>query len=101
MERLARDKHSNLLRKSVNYTCKKFYSTAPCFAHLNKVEGFIKSSHCVGTQRGVVEEHKKCDQIHSSGSYEFGHTYSCGCLVHNGLAYFSLTPVSHMLIRVL
>jgi hypothetical protein len=27
LERLARDKHSSLLRKSVNYISKKFYST--------------------------------------------------------------------------
>ncbi len=29
LERLARDKHSSLLRKSVNYGSKKFYSTGP------------------------------------------------------------------------
>ncbi len=29
LERLARDKHSNLLCKSVNYGCNKFYSTGP------------------------------------------------------------------------
>ncbi len=29
MERLAKDKHSSLLRKSVNYVRKKFYSTGP------------------------------------------------------------------------
>ncbi len=29
LERLARDKHSNLLQKSVNYGRKRFYSTAP------------------------------------------------------------------------
>jgi hypothetical protein len=29
LERLARDKHSSLLRKSVNYGRKKFYSTGP------------------------------------------------------------------------
>ncbi len=29
LERLARDKHSSLLRKSANYGCKKFYSTGP------------------------------------------------------------------------
>jgi hypothetical protein len=29
LERLARDKHSCLLRKSVNYDRKKFYSAAP------------------------------------------------------------------------
>jgi len=32
LERLARDKHSSLLRKFVNYYRKKFYSTGPrCF----------------------------------------------------------------------
>jgi hypothetical protein len=29
LERLARDKHSSFLRKSVNYGCKKFYITGP------------------------------------------------------------------------
>ncbi len=29
LERLARDKHSSLIRKSVNYGCKKFYGTGP------------------------------------------------------------------------
>ncbi len=29
LERLARDKHSSLLQKSVNYCRKKFYSTRP------------------------------------------------------------------------
>ncbi len=29
LQRLARDKHSSLLRKSVNYDRKKFYSTGP------------------------------------------------------------------------
>jgi hypothetical protein len=29
LERLARDKHSRLLRKSVNYSRKKFYRTGP------------------------------------------------------------------------
>jgi len=29
LERLARDKHSSLLRKYVNYGSKKFYSTGP------------------------------------------------------------------------
>ena len=29
LERLARDKHSSLLRKSVNYGHKKFYNTSP------------------------------------------------------------------------
>ncbi len=29
LERLARDKHSRLLRNSVNYDSKKFYSTGP------------------------------------------------------------------------
>ncbi len=30
MEKLATDKHSSFLRKSVNYDRKKFYSTGPC-----------------------------------------------------------------------
>jgi hypothetical protein len=29
LEKLARDKHSSLLQKSVNYGCKKLYSTGP------------------------------------------------------------------------
>jgi hypothetical protein len=29
LERLARDKHSSLLRKFVNYNCKKFYNIGP------------------------------------------------------------------------
>ncbi len=29
LERFAKDKHSSLLRKSVNYRSKKFYSTGP------------------------------------------------------------------------
>jgi hypothetical protein len=29
LERLAKDKHSSLLRKYVNYGCKKFYNTGP------------------------------------------------------------------------
>jgi hypothetical protein len=29
LARLSRDKHSSLLRKSVNYCRKKFYSTGP------------------------------------------------------------------------
>jgi hypothetical protein len=29
LEKLARDKHSSLLLKSVKYVCKKFYSTSP------------------------------------------------------------------------
>ncbi len=29
LERLAKDKHSSLLQKSVNYVCKFFYSTGP------------------------------------------------------------------------
>jgi hypothetical protein len=37
LERLARGKHSSLLQKSVNYGCKKFYSTGPCL--LNCVVG--------------------------------------------------------------
>ncbi len=34
LERLARDKHSSLLQKSVNYGHKKFYSTSPCAASI-------------------------------------------------------------------
>jgi hypothetical protein len=34
LERLARDKHASLLRKSVNYVRKKFYSTGPGFKWL-------------------------------------------------------------------
>ncbi len=29
LERLSKDKHSNLLQKSINYSCKKFYVTSP------------------------------------------------------------------------
>jgi hypothetical protein len=29
LERLAKDKHSSLLQKSINYGCKKFNSTGP------------------------------------------------------------------------
>ena len=33
MERLAKDKHSSLLKKSINYGRKKFYSTGPRLAY--------------------------------------------------------------------
>jgi hypothetical protein len=33
LERLARDKHSNLLPKIVNYGCKKFYKIGPWSYH--------------------------------------------------------------------
>ncbi len=34
LERLAKNKHSNLLQKYVNYVCKKVYSTGPCWTPL-------------------------------------------------------------------
>ncbi len=43
LEMLARDKHSSLLQKSVNYDCKKFYSTGPrCEVH--QVQSTINKS---------------------------------------------------------
>jgi len=36
LENLARDKHSSLLRISVNYGCNKFYSTGPSWGHCYK-----------------------------------------------------------------
>ncbi len=42
MERRARDKHSSLLRKSVYYGHKTFYSTGPRIDISTSYEGFIK-----------------------------------------------------------
>ncbi len=45
LERIAIDKHSSLLRKSVNYGRKKFYSTGPCIFQL--IFGyFLSLYHC-------------------------------------------------------
>jgi hypothetical protein len=47
LERLARDKHASLLRKSVNYSHKKFLSTGPYL-------GFVAE----GGQGGAVTAHR-------------------------------------------
>jgi hypothetical protein len=44
LERLARDKHSSLLRKSVHYGGKKFYSTGPRMALMVKIMILIISA---------------------------------------------------------
>jgi hypothetical protein len=41
LKRLARDKNSSLLRKSVNYDRKKFYSTGPWSTSLSAVFDFV------------------------------------------------------------
>jgi hypothetical protein len=40
LERLARDKHSSLLRKSVRYGCKKFYSAGPRSKHASLLRNY-------------------------------------------------------------
>jgi hypothetical protein len=51
VERLARDKYSSLILKSVNYVCKKFFSTGPKVIKLltaviyefsNKARAFVR-----------------------------------------------------------
>jgi hypothetical protein len=40
-EKLARDKHSSLLQKSVNYGRKKFYGKGPCLSGTSKITTVI------------------------------------------------------------
>jgi hypothetical protein len=42
----ARDKHSSLLRKSVNYGCKMFYSAAPGLKIVNIFLGKLTQTLC-------------------------------------------------------
>jgi hypothetical protein len=58
VERLAKGKHSSLLRKSVNYVRKKFYSTGP--------RGFIHDRNIFIIQ--ATELSKKCQVIGRKGS---------------------------------
>jgi hypothetical protein len=55
LERLARDKHSSLLRKSGNYGCKKFYSTGP-FKIFSNVKLIFFSSSCSKQTGGEFSE---------------------------------------------
>ncbi len=57
LERLARDKHSILLRKFVNYSCKKFYRIGPrCLEvggdfSITKIDNIFKVFCSIGEQK--------------------------------------------------
>jgi hypothetical protein len=57
LKRLAKDKHSSSLRKSVNYDRKKFYSTGPrktqVIKVLTAVECFTNFATAAGTEMVV------------------------------------------------